>query len=231
MPAVQLERAILADAEVLWNYHRLGAAYGRADVILGLGSYDLSVAEHAAQLFLEARGAWLFFAGGLVPRTDLLRTPWDRAEAVVFGERAREIGVPEDRLVLETASMNTGENFRFALKTMREREIDCAELLVVTKPNMERRARATALVNLPSSMRVMVTSPPASFDQYRLSVDPEKLIGLMVGDLQRIALYPAMGFQAAEFIPPGVDAAYRRLVQAGFTDHLIADPSVPESLP
>jgi uncharacterized SAM-binding protein YcdF (DUF218 family) len=231
MPAVQLDRAILADAEVLWDYHRVGAACGQADVILGLGSYDLSVAEHAAQLFLEARGSWLFFAGGLVPRTDLLRTPWDRAEAVVFGERAREIGVPDARLVLETASTNTGENFRFALKTMREREIDCTELIVVTKPNMERRARATALVNLPSSMKVMVTSPPTSFDEYCRSVDPKKLIGLMVGDLQRIALYPAMGFQAAEVIPPGVTAAYRRLVQAGFTGHLIADPSIPESLP
>lgn len=231
MPAVQLERAILADAQVLWDYHRLGATCGRADVILGLGSYDLSVAEHAAQLFLEARGSWLFFAGGLVPRTDLLRTPWDRAEAVIFGERAREIGVPEARLVLETASTNTGENFRFALKTMRERGIDCTEILVVTKPNMERRARATALVNLPPSINIMVTSPPTTFDQYCRRMDPEKLIGLMVGDLQRIALYPAMGFQAAEVIPPDVDASYRRLVQAGFTDHLIADPSIRESLP
>lgn len=89
MPTPHLDSATLADAKVLWDYHRLGATSGRADVILGLGSYDLSVAEHAAQLFLEARGSWLFFAGGLVPRTDLLRTPWDRAEAV-WRARARD---------------------------------------------------------------------------------------------------------------------------------------------
>jgi hypothetical protein len=215
------EGAVLADAQVLWDYHRLGITYDRADVILGLGSYDLSVAEFAARMFLEGRGTWLFFAGGLVPRTDLLQTPWDRAEADVFGERARELGVPDTRMVLEQASMNTGENFRFSFKAMRERQIACDTLLVVTKPNMERRARATSMVNLPASIKVMVTSPPATFDEYCRTVDPGKLISLMVGDLQRIALYPSLGFQAAEIIPPAVDTSYRRLIEAGFTSHLV----------
>jgi uncharacterized SAM-binding protein YcdF (DUF218 family) len=218
------ERAVVADAQVLWDYHRLGMAYDPADVILGLGSYDLAVAEFAARLFLEGHGMWLFFAGGLVPRTDLLQTPWDRAEAEVFGDRARELGVPIGRIILETASMNTGENFRFSLEAMSKRQIDCKALLVVTKPNMERRARATAMVNVPASTKVMVTSPPTTFHEYCLTVDPPKLISLMVGDLQRIALYPSWGFQAAETIPDPVDASYRRLIEAGFTSHLIPQP-------
>jgi uncharacterized SAM-binding protein YcdF (DUF218 family) len=226
---MQFNSAVLADAEVLWDYHRLGIAYDPADVILGLGSYDLTVAELAARLFLEGRGTWLLFAGGLVPRTDLLQTPWDRPEADVFGDRARELGVPIARMVLETASMNTGENFRFSLETMRARQIDCNALLVVTKPNMERRARATAMVNVPASIKVMVTSPPATFHEYRQTVDPAKLISLMVGDLQRIMLYPSLGFQAAEIVPCHVDASYRRLIEAGFTSHLIPQTSKRES--
>jgi hypothetical protein len=45
---------------------------------------------------------------------------------------------------------------------------------------------------------------------------------LMVGDFQRIALYPAMGFRAPEDIPDDVYAAFRRLVAAGFDRHLIS---------
>jgi hypothetical protein len=84
--AMKITTSVLADARVLWDFHRIGAPYGRADVVLGLGSYDLSVAEHAARLFLEGLAPWLMFTGGLVPRTDLLQTPWDRAEAKVFGD-------------------------------------------------------------------------------------------------------------------------------------------------
>jgi uncharacterized SAM-binding protein YcdF (DUF218 family) len=226
---MQFNGAVLADAQVLWDYHRLGMAYEPADVILGLGSYDLTVAEFAARLFLEGCGTWLFFAGGLVPRTDLLQTPWDRPEADVFGDRARELGVPIARMVLETTSMNTGENVRFSLEIMRERQIDCKALLIVTKPNMERRARATAMVIVPASAKVMITSPPATFHEYCRTVDAGKLISLMVGDLQRMALYPSLGFQAAEIVPQHVDASYRRLIEAGFTSHLIPQTSKLES--
>jgi uncharacterized SAM-binding protein YcdF (DUF218 family) len=229
--AMQLEDTVLADARVLWDYHRLGMACEPVDVILGLGSYDLTVAEFAARTFLEGGGRWLFFAGGLVSRTDLLQTPWERAEAEVFGERARELGVPATRIVLETASTNTGENLRFSLQAIRDRNIDCNTLLVVTKPNMERRARATAIIHLPASIRVTVTSPPATFDEYCMRVDRLKLISLMVGDLQRIELYPSKGFQAPEVIPPNVDASYRRLVDAGFTDHLVAHSARQETAP
>ncbi|HEX7895823.1 MAG TPA: YdcF family protein [Terriglobales bacterium] len=227
--AEQLEDAVLADARVLWDYHRLGLAYDQADVILGLGSYDLSVADFAAQLFLKGHGTWLLFSGGIVSRNDLLQTPWDRAEAFVFGERARELGVPITRMLLEADSKNTGENFRFSLAVMRERQIDCKTLLVVTKPNMERRARATAMVNVPPSIKVTVTSSPAGFDEYCLTVAPKRLISLMVGDLQRIALYPTLGFQALEIVPPHVDASFRRLVAAGFTSHLLPQVSKQET--
>jgi hypothetical protein len=62
-------------------------------------------------------------------------------------------------------------------------------------------------------------------EQYIQTIDLSKLINLMVGDLQRIAVYPGMGFQAVELIPAEVDASFRRLIKAGFTNHLIALPN------
>lgn len=217
-----IDGAILSDAKLLWNYHRIGDDPTEADVILGLGSYDLSVAEYAARLFMNKIAPWLAFAGGIVPRTDLLQTPWQRAEAEVFAALARDMGVPEDKLVVEPRSLNTGENLQFSLELLREKNITCNTLLVVTKPNMERRARATAEARLPASISVRVVSPPTEFNQYIRRIGPMKLINLMVGDLQRIALYPKLGFQAHQAIPREVDACFHRLVQAGFTDHLVS---------
>jgi len=217
--------AVLSDAEVLWNYHRLGCEIEAADVILGLGSYDISVAEYASRLFLRGLGRWLMFTGGIVSRSDLLQTPWSAPEADVFAERARELGVSEERLVIEAHALNTSENFLLSLQVLLERGIACTTLVVVTKPNMERRARATAAVTVPREISVSVTSPPTTFDEYIRTVEVQKLINLMVGDLQRIELYPELGFQAPEPIPSEVNRAFRRLVQAGFTHHLIAPPN------
>ena len=45
----------------------------------------------------------------------------------------------------------------------------------------------------------------------------------MVGDLQRIRLYPQKGYQIAQEIPGDVWAAYEELVRAGYDGHLIAE--------
>jgi hypothetical protein len=45
----------------------------------------------------------------------------------------------------------------------------------------------------------------------------------MVGDLQRIRLYPDKGFQIPQEIPGEIWNAYEQLVAAGFTGHLVKD--------
>jgi hypothetical protein len=45
----------------------------------------------------------------------------------------------------------------------------------------------------------------------------------MVGDLQRIKIYGENGFQAPQEIPEQVWAAYRQLVDLGFTDRLLKE--------
>ncbi len=48
----------------------------------------------------------------------------------------------------------------------------------------------------------------------------ERVINVMVGDLQRIKIYPAKGFQIYQEIPDTIWQAYERLVELGFDKHL-----------
>ena len=93
--------------------------------------------------------------------------------------------------------------------------------LLVQKPYMERRSYATFKKHWPEK-KVLITSPQIPFDQYPTEEIPlEHVINIMVGDLQRIKIYPKKGFQIFQDIPGDVWRAYESLVQLGYTKHLV----------
>jgi uncharacterized SAM-binding protein YcdF (DUF218 family)/GNAT superfamily N-acetyltransferase len=209
-------------ARIIWDYHRLGHGLERADVILVLCSHDKAVAARGAQLWLEGWAPRLIFSGGLGAVT---RRMWTEPEADQFARIAVEMGVPAASILIENASTNTGENVLFTRRLLAARGIDPGRVILVQKPYMERRSYATFEKVWPGK-HVIVTSPQASFDEYlaRYSNDAlsaDEVIGIMAGDLQRIRLYPAMGFQIAQDIPPGVWAAFEELVALGYGTHLV----------
>jgi hypothetical protein len=55
------------------------------------------------------------------------------------------------------------------------------------------------------------------------ALSADEVISIMVGDLQRIKIYPDRGFQIYQEIPDAVWAAYEELVKAGYTKHLITE--------
>ena len=70
--------------------------------------------------------------------------------------------------------------------------------------------------------KLIVTSPQIPFEKYATDEIPlEKVIHIMIGDLQRIKLYAEKGFQVYQEIPPPIWSAYEQLVKAGFDEHLI----------
>jgi uncharacterized SAM-binding protein YcdF (DUF218 family) len=210
---------VLRLAEMLWDYHHLNHALRRTDCILVLGSHDLRVAERGAELLIEGFAPLLVMSGGF----GNLTREWDEPEAIKFARRARERGAPADRILLEDRSTNTGENIRFTRELLAERGIDPASFLLVQKPYMERRAWATFRKLWPEK-EAIATSPQLSFREYpndRIAV--ERVIEVMVGDLHRILVYPALGYQIAQDVPEGVLAAYRELVRRGFTGHLVRE--------
>jgi uncharacterized SAM-binding protein YcdF (DUF218 family) len=209
-------------ASKLWHYHRMNQELERADAILVLCSYDTSVAERGARLYLESWAPLLIFSGGLGTITKNL---WSEPEAELFASVARSMGVPAEHIIVETRSTNTGENVRFTRKLLGERGLDPESFILVQKPYMERRAYATFKRYWPEK-RAVVTSPQFSFDEYLKSqsnraLSEDEVVCIMVGDLQRIRLYPEKGFQIPQEIPEEVWAAYEELVAAGYDKHLI----------
>jgi uncharacterized SAM-binding protein YcdF (DUF218 family) len=217
-----LNDQVRALALKLWDYHQLHHTLAKADAIMVLCSYDLSVAERGAQLFLEGWAPLLIFSGGLGAITKHL---WSVPEADQFAAIAMQKGVPAEKIVIENRSTNTGENVRFTRELLAEKGLDPRKFILVQKPYMERRAFATFMKVWPDQ-EVVVTSPRVPFDEYlaRYSNDaltPDEVIAIMVGDLQRIRLYPAMGFQIEQEIPGDVWSAFEELVQAGYDKHLV----------
>jgi len=209
-------------AETIWNYHLMKHQIAKADVILVLCSHDERVAERGAQLFLEGWAPLIVFSGG---RGAITETLWNEPEAERFARIAIGLGVPRESVLLETDSTNTGENIKFTRKLFEERSLDSQKFILVQKPYMERRAFATFRKFWPEK-DVLVTSPQVSFRSYLAEYSNRALsmadvISIMVGDLQRIKLYPARGFQIAQDIPEEVWAAFEALVRRGYDKYLI----------
>lgn len=210
-------------AEKIWQYHQLNHQLSTADVILVLCSYDTAVAERGAQLFLEGWAPLLIFSGGL---GSITRRLWREPEADQFAKIAVRMGVPPERILTENRSTNTGENILFTRQLLAEKHIDLEKFILVQKPYMERRSYAT-FTKLWPGKELIVTSPKGSFEQYLCQYSNEALsrddvISIMVGDLQRIRLYPGKGFQIEQDIPDDIWDAFEELVQAGYDKHLIS---------
>jgi uncharacterized SAM-binding protein YcdF (DUF218 family) len=208
--------------ETVWHYHHLNHRLSPADAILVLCSHDTIVAKRGAELFLEGWAPLLIFAGGL---GSITRRLWREPEADQFAAIAIGMGVPQDRILIENRSTNTGENILFTRQLLSERHLDPRKFILVQKPYMERRSYATFRKLWPEK-EVLVTSPRMSLDEYlhrgsheMLSIDD--IVSIMVGDLQRIRLYAEKGFQIHQDIPAAVWHAYEELVSAGYDRHLI----------
>ena len=133
------------------------------------------------------------------------------------------MGVSEDKIVIENKSSNTGENILFTKKLLAKQNIDPQKIILVQKPYMERRAYATFKKVWPEKDAI-VTSPQISFEDYPNKEIPEDdVINIMVGDLQRIRVYPEKGFQIQQEIPADVWSAYKQLVAADYSKNLIKE--------
>jgi uncharacterized SAM-binding protein YcdF (DUF218 family) len=208
--------------ETIWSYHHVNHELAPSEAILVLCSHDRIVARRGAQLWLDGWAPLLIYSGGLGAIT---RKLWNEPEADQFARIAEEMGVPRGAILIENRSANTGENVLFTRRMLEERQMDPETLIVVQKPYMERRAWATFCKLWPEKSLV-VTSPQLSLDEYLAHcaggpLSENDVIAIMVGDLQRIRLYPERGFQIPQEITADVLEAYEILVGAGYDRYLI----------
>ena len=216
------DERIRALAETIWHYHHLNHELSAADAILVLCSHDTVVAQRGAELLLQRWAPLLIFAGGF---GSITRRFWREPEAERFAQIAIGMGVPPEQVLIENRSTNTGENILFTRQLLAARGVDPQKFIVVQKPYMERRSYATFRKVWPEK-ELVVTSPQVSFTEYLShgshdELTADDIVSIMVGDLQRIRVYPEKGFQISQHIPEDVWQAYEELVQAGYVTYLI----------
>lgn len=203
-------------AGILWDYHTAvpQPAAGELSAIVCLGSYDESIARHAADLHLAQPSATLVFTGHQGNWTGGL---YAASEAEHFARIAASMGVPEGRMLIEPAATNIGENVTFSEAMLPDRT---GTVHYVTKPQTQRRLHLT-LARLSRIGTRSVGAPARSLGEAVAMFGAEQIITEMVGDLDRILHYPARGFMAPDTVPGDVLGAFEDLKRLGFTSHLL----------
>ena len=207
-------------AKTVWDYHHMNHQLKKADCIFVLGSHDIRVADYSADLYLKGLAPYIIFSGGLGSLTTNI---FEKSEAEIFADIAISKGVPKDKIIIENKSTNTGENVLFTKEILKQRGLDFNSFILVQKPYMERRTYVTFKKIWPEK-EFIVTSPQIDFVDYpNNEISKESVINIMVGDLQRIKVYPERGFQIYQEIPKNVWDTYEKLVKYGFTSRLVKD--------
>ena len=236
-----MDNQIIEPAELIWNYHRLNhdifkcEFVNNLDGILVFGSSDISVADEAARVWLLVLKdrvhlgnifPYLLFSGGMGtgPHSGSNLMGWTRPEAEIFSEHVLSIikdkvdktQFSKLRVFVENKAKNSGENVDLSRKIIEENELKSEKLIIVQKPFMERRTYATFKHRWPGPEIKLHSSSSTLLEYPKISnISLEEVIGIMLGDLQRIKLYaPPYGhFQIAQDIPDDVWNAYKHLTE------------------
>jgi uncharacterized SAM-binding protein YcdF (DUF218 family) len=215
-----LQNAIEVQATILFEYMKYDKPAEKADIIFVGGSSDISPVYHAVNLFKQGRAPKIMFSGNtghkkLIPGADAV------PEAIRYRDLATTLGVPEDVIIIETESTNTGDNILFSKKILKELDLDIQTTILVHKPYMERRFYATASKQWPEADHFIFSQKEITFADYvRIYPDKEKFIQTLVGDVVKMKAYVDAGFQIAQEIPEEVQIATQALTDAGYTKYL-----------
>ncbi len=207
--------AHLDDARLLFDYLYLrDPEPAAADVVIGFGHFDMRVPRRCLELYRQGRAPLIVFTGGIGAGTADLGRP----EAQAFLEEARRAGgVPEEDILVEDRSTNTGENLEATARLLGEHgrplgsDGGIGSALIVATAYRQRRVLLTCRLLQPG-VRFINAPPDTTFDAER-SMFAEKgqdLVALLVGETKRLLEYPARGFCLPADIPAEVLAAYSR---------------------
>lgn len=194
--------------ELLWQYMQLQHRLTSVDCLLVMCSNDLRVAEHAANLYKQGYAPYILFSGGEGRFTEGL---FEKSEAETFAELAKASGVPEEAILLETKSSNSGENVRFSEQLLIDKGLVFESFILVQKPFMERRALATFEKQWqgPYSHLLVSSTGEAFFDYINEEMPLMLVLEALLEDFERIKRYPAKGFQTEQPLPDDVETAYQ----------------------
>ncbi|MFC5747958.1 YdcF family protein [Actinomadura rugatobispora] len=200
---------------LVWDHLVFVMPMAPSQVILAMGCHDPRVAVQAARLWHEGWAPLVVVSGGRGKVTE----GWAETEARVFARVVREHGVPGDAVLLEETAANTGENITATRALLAARGVPVERGILVAKPYMTRRSLATAARQWPG-VDWRTSAPEVSYETY-LEGDARRFLELMVGDLQRMAVYAERGFQVPMPVPEAAWAAHEELARLGYDRYVI----------
>lgn len=204
--------------QILWDYMKMNQELKISDCIIGLGSSDTNVANVASELYLNKYADKIIFSGGLGKITYKL---WNETEAETFAKIAIKNGVPQEKIYLEKNSTNTGDNFRFTKKLIKNENLNIKSCIVVCKPYDEKRAYA-AFKKIMPEYEVIIHSENIQCEEY-YNRNKTEWINVLVGDIQRMKLFYEKGWQIKMDVPQKVWNAYEILIKRGYDKFIIKE--------
>lgn len=224
-------------AKLIWDYMNVDtpiSKFPKCEVIICLGSIDTLPAERAVQLYKNGISNKILFTGrsgpfphGVSPKV---------SEARMLADVAIIEGVPENSIMLEEKSTNTGENVIFGSKLLKAKKIKAKNVAIAHMPSSLRRDYLTLLKQWPKPQpKFYMSSPQISLENYCIRGYKEKLnleyvINSMLGDFQRCFIYGVRGFTTpievafGKSTPKKVKEAYLNLIVAGYgKEYLLRD--------
>lgn len=167
------------------------------------------------------------FAGGPGKITS---SKFKKSDAEVYRDIAVQCGVPDKAILLETKSTNTGDNFRFSKRLLYQNQVK--KILLVHYATSERRTLSVAKAILPE-FDFIITSPELTFSSFleQLRHSSEYFyseVSLLVGDIQRMIIYPQLGWQEEVEIPASIIHAYFFLNNKGFDKFIYSSSEILE---
>ena len=221
------KQEIIVALKELWNYMRLNQQLEKCDLIIGCGCSNLEIPVKCAQLFKEGYAPKILFSGGLGKIT---KDYFNKSEAEIYKDIAIKQGINAEDILIETNSTNTGDNFRFAFNILNANNIKADKILIVHSPLSERRTLSSAKAIL-KGKELLITSPDISFEEFLDYLEENNLnaidiISVIIGDIQRMIIYPQFGWQIENKVPDTVISSYKFLKELGFTKYILTKEEI-----
>jgi uncharacterized SAM-binding protein YcdF (DUF218 family) len=207
----------IAQAKTLFAYLALlSPNLSKVDVIVGFGHFDLNIPRHCGELYTHGYADRIIFTGGIGSGTADLGKP----EAQAFAEELQRSHpyIPEEAIIIEDTSTNTGENVQFTIQKLKNDYPDFTfgneirSAILVANSYRQHRVFLTCRKKLPQM--TFYNAPPAIAFEDELAVFARKgydLIELLVGEIDRIVRYGERGFLAQIPLPQKVHHLYTTL--------------------
>ncbi len=220
------EKEIINALQEIWNYMRLDQSLEKCDLIMGCGCSNLEIPIKCAKLYKDGYAKKILFTGGLGKIT---KNFFNKSEAEIYKDIAIKQGVNEKDILIETKSKNTVENFKFSSNILKNNNIKSDKILIVHGSLSQRRTLSCAKAVL-KDKTFLITSPDITFEDFLNKLKENKhaidTISTIVGNIQRLIIYPQFGWQQETKVPENIINAYYLLKELGFSKYILSQNEI-----